>query len=63
MGSIGDPWDNAVAESFFAGLEKELLRRERFATREQARRIVAIPAAQTRLQDLSRISSLRIGCT
>jgi putative transposase len=37
MGSIGDPWDNAVAESFFAGLEKELLRRERFATREQAR--------------------------
>jgi putative transposase len=36
MGSIGDPWDNAVAESFFASLEKELLRRERFATREQA---------------------------
>jgi len=37
MGSVGDPWDNAVAESFFASLEKELLRRERFATREQAR--------------------------
>ena len=37
MGSIGDPWDNAVAESFFASLEKEFLRRERFATREQAR--------------------------
>ena len=37
MGSIGDPWDNAVAESFFASLEKELIRRERFATREQAR--------------------------
>ena len=37
MGSIGDPWDNAVAESFFASLEKELLRRERFNTREQAR--------------------------
>ena len=36
-GSIGDPWDNAVAETFFASLEKELLRRERFATREQAR--------------------------
>jgi putative transposase len=30
MGSIGDPYDNAVAESFFASLEKELLRRERF---------------------------------
>ena len=37
MGSIGDPWDNALAESFFASLEKELLRRERFATREHAR--------------------------
>jgi len=37
MGSIGDPWDNAVAETFFASLEKELLRRERFATRETAR--------------------------
>ncbi len=37
MGSIGDPWDNAVAESFFASLEKELLRCERFSTREQAR--------------------------
>jgi putative transposase len=37
MGSIGDPWDNAIAESFFASLEKELLRRERFTTREQAR--------------------------
>ena len=37
MGSIGDPWDNALAETFFACLEKELLRRERFATREQAR--------------------------
>ena len=37
MGSIGDPWDNAVAESFFATLEKELLRRERFPDPEQAR--------------------------
>jgi hypothetical protein len=37
MGSIGDPWDNALAESFFASLEKELLRRERFQTRAQAR--------------------------
>jgi putative transposase len=37
MGSVGDPWDNALAETFFASLEKELLRRERFTTREQAR--------------------------
>lgn len=37
MGSVGDPWDNAVAETFFASLQKELLRRERFPTREAAR--------------------------
>lgn len=37
MGSVGDPWDNAVAKTFFASLEKELLRRERFSTREAAR--------------------------
>lgn len=37
MGSIGDPWDNALAETVFASLEKELLRRERFTTREHAR--------------------------
>ena len=37
MGSVGDPWDNALAETFFASLEKELLRRERLTTREHAR--------------------------
>lgn len=37
MGSIADVWDNAVAETFFASIETELLRRERFATREAAR--------------------------
>lgn len=37
MGSVGDPWDNAMAETFFASLEKELLRREHFQTREHAR--------------------------
>ena len=37
MGRVGDPWDNAVAETFFASVEKELLRRERFPTREAAR--------------------------
>jgi hypothetical protein len=25
MGRVRDPWDNAVAETFFATLEKELL--------------------------------------
>jgi len=37
MGSVGDCFDNAMAESFFATLECELLDRTRFATRTQAR--------------------------
>jgi putative transposase len=40
MGSKGDCFDNAVAESFFATLEKDLLRRQSFATRQQARTAV-----------------------
>jgi putative transposase len=37
MGSKGDCFDNAVSESFFATLEKDLLRRRSFATRQEAR--------------------------
>ncbi len=37
MGSVGDCFDNAMAESFFATLECELIDRERFETREIAR--------------------------
>jgi putative transposase len=40
MGSKGDCFDNAVAESFFATLEKDLLRRQSFATRQDARTAV-----------------------
>jgi putative transposase len=40
MGSKGDCFDNAVAESFFATLEKDLLRRHSFATRQEARTAV-----------------------
>jgi putative transposase len=40
MGSVGDCYDNAVTESFFATLECELLDRSRFATRAQARTAV-----------------------
>jgi hypothetical protein len=35
-GSTCDCFDNAVAESFFATLEKDLLRRRPFATRQDA---------------------------
>ena len=40
MGSVGDCYDNAMAESFFATLECELLDQRRFATPEVARREV-----------------------
>ena len=40
MGSKGDCFDNAVAESFFATLEKDLLRRRSFASRQDARTAV-----------------------
>jgi len=40
MGSKGDAYDNAVAESFFASLEKDLLRRRSFPTRDEARTAV-----------------------
>jgi putative transposase len=37
MGSVGDAYDNALIESFFATLECELLDRVRFKTRRGAR--------------------------
>jgi putative transposase len=37
MGSVGDAYDNALAESFYATLEAELLMRHTFATRQAAR--------------------------
>ena len=40
MGSVGDAYDNAMAESFFATLECELLDRRRFKTQAEARRAV-----------------------
>jgi putative transposase len=37
MGSVGDAYDNAMAESFFSSLEAELLARRRFASQAEAR--------------------------
>lgn len=37
MGSVGDCYDNAMAESFFSTLECEVLDRHRFGTRQEAR--------------------------
>ena len=38
MSRVGNCWDNAVVESFFATLTKELLDDHEFDTRDQARR-------------------------
>ena len=40
MGSVGDCYDNAMAESFFATLECELIERCVFRSRAEARRAV-----------------------
>ena len=40
MGSVGDAYDNAMCESFFATLECELLERRLFSTVAEARREV-----------------------
>ena len=37
MGSVGDAYDNAMCESFFATLEFELLERRRFASQAEAK--------------------------
>ena len=40
MGSVGDAYDNALCESFFATLECELLQRRKFPTKAEARMAV-----------------------
>jgi putative transposase len=40
MGSVGDAYDNAMAEAFFATLECELIDRHLWVSREEARRAV-----------------------
>ena len=40
MGSVGDAYDNAMAESFFASLERELLSRRRFKSHAEAKMAV-----------------------
>ena len=40
MSRPGNCWDNAVVESFFATLERELIARHRWPTREAARRAI-----------------------
>ena len=37
MGSVGDAYDNAMAESFFATFERQVLNRRRFRTQPEAK--------------------------
>jgi hypothetical protein len=41
MGGVGSALDNAASESFFSTLEFECLRKHHFATKAQARLVVA----------------------
>lgn len=40
MGSVGDAYDNAMAESFFATLEREVLNRRRFRSQAEAKMVI-----------------------
>ena len=40
MGSVGDAYDNAMCESFFATLETELIERKSFLNQAEARMAV-----------------------
>ncbi|MFN9968504.1 MAG: IS3 family transposase [Phycisphaerae bacterium] len=40
MSRKGNCWDNAVSESFFASLKKELVYQQRYATRDEARQAI-----------------------
>ena len=40
MSRPGNPWDNAVAESFFKTLKRELVKGKRYKTRNEARQEV-----------------------
>ena len=42
MGSVGDCHDNAMAESFFATLECELIERQSFRTQAEARMAIFV---------------------
>jgi transposase InsO family protein len=54
MGSVGDAYDNAMCESFFATLECKLLERCRFASQAEAKM-----AALTRLRGFADFEGVR----
>jgi putative transposase len=70
MGSVGDAYDNAMCESFFATLECELLARRRFTSQAEARMAVSatlragtIPFAATPVSAIYLRSPMRPRCS
>jgi putative transposase len=65
MSRKGDCWDNAVAESFFATLEWELIQDSDWHTREEARRdifdYIEVPFRGTGLGERASASEVRMG--
>ena len=57
MGSVGDCYDNAMCESFFATLECELLEQQRFTSQAEARMAVFDFIDATRVSARSRPST------
>ena len=60
MGSVGDAYDNAMCESFFATLECELLARCRFKTPAEALGAVFAFIEAARILDRRMEAALRI---
>ena len=60
MGSRGDAYDNALAESFFASLKKELVRRRSWPTRRELRSAV-FDYVEALLRSVSRYVSTEPG--
>ena len=66
MSRVGDCWDNAVAESFFATLKRELVAHARWTTRREAHRALAravttLVHGESACDDATRASQILFG--
>jgi transposase InsO family protein len=56
MGTVGDAYDNAMAESFFATLECELIDRRSWPTKTEARMAYGPPSGPESSPQTQRVS-------
>ena len=59
MGSVGDAYDNAMCESFFATLECELLERRRFTSKIEAKMACFSPHSPDEAAILSALATIK----